>query len=58
MNSEIDKQWKEDAEKVMQSLHDRVLVLEDAIISQQKIMEALATDALTPKIIRPAQFQS
>ncbi len=42
----------------MQSLHDRVLVLEDAIISQQKIMEALATDALTPKIIRPAQFQS
>lgn len=42
-----DKQWREDAEKVIQALHKRVSALEGAVISQQKIMEAIATDKLS-----------
>jgi hypothetical protein len=54
MNSETDKKWRDDCEMVMKALHDRVSAPEDAVIAQQKIMEALATDALTPpQIIRP-----
>lgn len=45
----LDKKWGEDAEKAIMALHDRVKVLEDAVISQQKMMEAIATDVLTPK---------
>lgn len=53
MNSETgEDQWRIDAEKVIQSLHERVSALENAVISQQQIMEAVATDVLKPKIIR------
>lgn len=45
-----EEKWRDDAELIIKSLHERICVLEAAVISQQKIMEALATDQLsTPK---------
>ncbi len=44
--------FRDDVEKVLQSLHERVCMLEAAVISQQKMIEAMATDALKPKLIR------
>jgi hypothetical protein len=55
MSSETDKpdQWRLDVETVMKSMHERICALEGAVISQQKMMEAMASDALKPKLIRP-----